>query len=189
MLFAQDIASAIPVLRKGGLILFPTDTVWAIGCDATNAAAVERLYRLKQHRTPENLVVLVAGEEDVYKYTRQQKLRFFDYIKGVHKPTTIVYEEPTGLAENIIDDDGTIAIRVVKDAFVTRLIQYFEKPVLTATANQHNHPYPHNFSQIEPAVKKGVQYIVQYRQDETIAGEPSSIIRWHADGSITILRP
>ncbi len=177
MLFMPDINAAIPVLRKGGLILFPTDTVWAIGCDATNVTAVEKLYRLKKHRTPENLVVLVAAEEDVPKYTNQQTLRFFDYIKGVHKPTTIVYDHPTGLAKNIIDEDGTIAIRVVKDAFVAQLIKCLEKPVLSATANQYNHPCPYNFSQIENRVKKGVSYIVQYRQDETVAREPSSIMR------------
>jgi L-threonylcarbamoyladenylate synthase len=187
--FTPDINQSIPILEKGGLILFPTDTVWAIGCDATNKEAVERLYALKQKRSPENLVVFLDNEQDIPKYTSQKNIRFFDYIKGIHKPTTVVYEEPQGVAENVPDEDGTVAIRVVKDSFVVSLIKHLGKPVLSATANMVDHSFPYTFNEIEEDVKKGVDYIVQYRQEETIHHEPSSIIKWNTDGSISILRP
>ncbi|MBX9784948.1 MAG: Sua5/YciO/YrdC/YwlC family protein [Chitinophagaceae bacterium] len=189
MLFEQDIKNALPILENGDLILFPSDTVWAIGCDATNKDAVEKLYLLKQQRVPENLVVLIHHEQDLLKYTRQQNIRTFDYIKGVHHPTTVVYDDPAGLAENIIDLDGTVAIRVVKDDFVSSLIIQFGKPLLSATANQEDHYYPCMFSEIENEVLNGVDYVVKYRREETIHHEPSSIIKWNTDGSISILRP
>lgn len=189
MHFTPDITNCIPVLESGGLILFPSDTVWAIGCDATNNDAVEKLYLLKQQRVPENLVVLIHDEQDIPKYTRQQNIRSFDFIKGVHQPTTVVYDDPTGLAENIIDLDGTVAIRVVKDDFVRSLIIQFGKPLLSATANQEDHQYPSMFSEIEPEIINGVDYVVKYRQEETIHLHPSSIIKWNTDGSISILRP
>lgn len=189
MPFTPDIIESIPVLKNGGLILFPTDTVWAIGCDATNHEAVERLYNLKNKRSPENLVVLIDDEQDLPKYTFQKNLRSFDYIKGVHKPTTVVYEHPKGIATNVPDDDGTIAIRVVKDSFVVSLIKRLGKPVLSATANMYDHTFPYTFNEIEDDVKNGVDYIVKYRQEETIHTEPSSIIKWNTDGTITILRP
>lgn len=189
MPYTPDIRESIPVLLKGGLILFPTDTVWAIGCDATNKDAVERLYQLKHKRSPENLVVLIDNEKDLPKYTLQENLRSFDYIKGVHKPTTVVYENPQGVADNVPDEDGTVAIRVVKDAFVMSLIKQLGKPVLSATANAVEHKFPYTYNEIDEEVKCGVDYIVKYRQEETIHHEPSSIIKWNSDGSITILRP
>lgn len=189
MPYKHDIESALPVLKNGGLILLPTDTVWAIGCDATNKKAVERLYQLKNKRSPENLVVLLANEQDISKYTSQQNLRVFDYIKGVHKPTTVVYEQPRGLPENIPDDDGTIAIRVIKDLFLTALIREMGKPLLSATANISGDLTPSLYSEINHSVVTGVDYVVKYRQEETIYHEPSSIIRWNNNGTITILRP
>jgi L-threonylcarbamoyladenylate synthase len=186
--YTRDIESALPVLKNGGLILLPTDTVWAIGCDATNKKAVEKLYLLKNKRTPENLVVLLANEQDIPKYTSQKNVRVFDYIKGVHKPTTVVYEQPRGLPESITDDDGTIAIRVIKDFFLAALIREMGKPLLSATANISGDRMPSLYSEINNNVISGVDYVVKYRQEETIHHEPSSIIRWNKDGSITILR-
>lgn len=189
MPFSPDINYSIPVLRNGGLILFPTDTVWAIGCDATNEQAVERLYNLKHKRSPENLVVLIDKEQDLSKYTSQEPLRAFDYIKGVHKPITVVYDNPRGLPDNVKDEDGTVAIRVVKDSFVVSLIQHLGRPVLSATANIEDHSFPYVYNEIEEEVKNGVDYIVHYRREETIHHEPSSIIKWNTDGTVSILRP
>ena len=188
MPYTRDIELALPVLKNGGLILLPTDTVWAIGCDATNKKAVEKLYYLKNKRSPENLVILLANEKDISKYTAQKNLRIFDYIKGVHKPTTVVYEQPRGLPENIHDDDGTIAIRVIKDLFLSALIREMGQPLLSATANISGDRTPSLYSEISNTVVKGVDYVVKYRQEETIYHEPSSIIRWNNDGTLTILR-
>jgi L-threonylcarbamoyladenylate synthase len=189
LLFSKDINHSIPILKNGGLILFPSDTIWAIGCDATNKDAVDRLYELKHKRSPENLVMLLDNEADIPNYTAQKNIRLFDYIKGVHKPTTIVFEQPKGVPENVPDEDGTIAIRVVKDQFVVSLIQGLGRPLLSATANVEDHAFPFIFNEIEDEVRNGVDYIVEYRQEETIHNEPSSIIKWNADGTISILRP
>src|SRR6187431_1107281 len=113
--FANDIEECLQVLSTGGLILYPTDTIWGIGCDATNADAVQKIYDLKKREASKNMIILLAEEKDILTYTTQPDLQIFDYIKGISKPTTVIYEGATGLADNLISDDGTIAIRIVKD--------------------------------------------------------------------------
>src|SRR5688572_24186623 len=115
--FEKDVEHCLAILRQGGIILYPTDTVWGIGCDATNAAAVEKIYALKQRPGTKSMIVLLSEERELLRYVAHPDLQVFDYLDSVEKPTTVIYEGAIGLAENVIGEDGTIAIRIIKDAF------------------------------------------------------------------------
>src|SRR6187455_3140158 len=121
-LLYNEIKNAVETLQNGGLILYPTDTIWGIGCDATNSTAVEKIYRLKKRANSKTMIILVANDKDLLTYVRQPDIRVFDYMKGISKPTTVIYERAMGLAKNLISDDGSIAIRIVKDEFCKKMI-------------------------------------------------------------------
>lgn len=186
--FQQDIDPSLAALQAGGLILYPTDTIWGIGCDATNPAAVSKVYALKQRTETKSLIVLMADERDILKYTSQPDLRIFDYLHTVTRPTTVIYEGAVGLAGNLIGADGTVAIRLVQDPFCRHLIKRLRKPLVSTSANISGEPSPGFFTAIDPRVKEGVDYIVQHRQKDTTPKEPSAIVRWNRDGTITVIR-
>jgi L-threonylcarbamoyladenylate synthase len=188
-IFEYDIEPCLQVLKSGGLILYPTDTVWGIGCDATNAVAVERIYQLKKRENHKAMVVLVAEEKDILSYVTQTDLQVFDYIKGVHQPTTIIYEQAVGLADNLLAENGSIGIRICRDPFCRQLIKRFRKPLVGTSANISGYPAPGCFQDIDALIIRGVDYVVHYRRDDPNPGRPSSIIKWENDGSYTILRP
>jgi L-threonylcarbamoyladenylate synthase len=187
--FQQDIDASLTVLQKGGLILYPTDTIWGIGCDATDAAAVSKVFALKQRAETKSLIVLMADEKDILKYTSQPDLRIFDYLHTVTKPTTVIYEGAVGLAGNLIGADGTVAIRLVDDPFCRHLIKRLRKPLVSTSANISGEPAPSNFMAIDLRVKEGVDYIVHHRQDDSTPREPSAIVRWNNDGTVSVIRP
>ena len=188
MKFENDIEQSLKVLKGGGIILYPTDTVWGIGCDATNEEAIEKIYQLKQRPENKSLIVLVAEERDVLKYVAAPDLAVFDYLKNSVKPTTVLYNGAIGLAENLPGDDGSIAIRICNDVFCKHLLKRFRKPIVSTSANISGQPTPKIFKEISDEIKLGVDYVVQYRQqDETIA-EPSAVIKWNQDGSFDVLR-
>lgn len=186
--FVDDVERAVEALREGGIILYPTDTIWGIGCDATNAAAVERIITLKQRPGHKSFVVLVASEKDILQYTAAPDLAVFDYLQTVNKPTTVIYDYALGIAENVCADDGSVAIRICKDVFCRHMIRRFRKPVVSTSANISGESSPGNFSQVSDTIKKGVDYIVQYRQEDTAISAASSVIRWRS-GSPEIIRP
>ncbi|HMI77938.1 MAG TPA: L-threonylcarbamoyladenylate synthase [Ferruginibacter sp.] len=188
MSFEADIEQSLKTLREGGLILYPTDTVWGIGCDATNAGAVESLYALKKRSDKKAMIVLLAEEKDILRYVTQPDPKIFDYIKGIQKPTTFIYEGGTGMAENMILEDGSIAIRVTDDPFCKQLIKRFGKPIVSTSANISGYPPPTIFTDIDVVIKNGVDYIVQHRQDDMTAAVPSAVVKWNADGSLSIIR-
>ncbi|MGG9963350.1 L-threonylcarbamoyladenylate synthase [Ferruginibacter sp. SUN106] len=188
MLFSNDIRECITVLENGGLILYPTDTIWGIGCDATNEKAVAKIYELKQRADEKSMVVLVADEKTITEYITQPDVKIFDYIKGIYKPTTVIYEGATGLAKNVIAKDGSAAIRIVKDDFCKQLIRTFNKPIVSTSANISGYPPPTVFADIDIAIQSGVDYMVQYRQDDVTPATPSAIVKWKADGSLQIIR-
>ncbi|MEN9686791.1 MAG: hypothetical protein RLZZ28_2577 [Bacteroidota bacterium] len=187
--FNSDIEACLEKLDQGELILYPTDTVWGIGCDATNPAAVEKIYRLKQRSDTKAMIVLVAEERDILTYVTQAELQIFDYIKGVNRPTTVIYEGAVDLAENLLAADGSVAIRICDDLFCKHLIKRFRKPIVSTSANLSGYPAPASFKDIEPIIKDGVAYVVNYRQEDTEYHKPSSIIKWEKNGSLTIIRP
>jgi len=186
--FLNDIDQCLPILESGGLILYPTDTIWGIGCDATNPKAVERIYALKKRPPNNSLIILLADEKDILTYVTQPDLQIFDYIKGISKPVTVIYEGATGLAENLVNVDGTIGIRLVNDPFCRHLIKRFRKPIVSTSANISGYPPPSIFADIDIAIKNGVDYIVQHRQDDLYRAVPSAIIRWNKNGLPTIIR-
>lgn len=188
MQFDTDIEESLRVLRSGGIILYPTDTVWGIGCDATRADAVEKVYSLKKRSLEKSLIVLLADENEISKYVTQPGPKIFDYIKGVNKPRTIIYEGGINLAKNMIQGDGTIGIRITTDPFCKKLISLFGKPLVSTSANISGYPAPALFEDIDLEIKNGVDYIVQHRQDDQHAASPSAIVKLNGDGTLTIIR-
>jgi len=189
MNFEHDIDRSLATLQSGGLILYPTDTIWGIGCDATNPAAVARVYALKQREAAKSLIVLMADKRDIVKYTSQPDLRIFDFLATVKKPTTVIYEGALGFAPNLVNSDGTIAIRLVQDDFCRHLIKRFRKPIVSTSANISGEAAPAFFTEIDPRIKDGVDYIVEHRRDDKTPREPSAIVKWNADGDPTVIRP
>jgi L-threonylcarbamoyladenylate synthase len=187
--FNTDIEACLRVLESGGLILYPTDTIWGIGCDATNEEAVEKIFALKKRIETKALIVLIADERSLLQYVASPHIEVFDYIQGVSKPTTIIYENAIGLAGNLLAEDGSVGIRICADEFCKHLIKRFRKPIVSTSANVSGFPPPKVFSDIDIAVKEGVDYMVHYRQDDTIPVEPSAVVKCNKDGSFTILRP
>jgi L-threonylcarbamoyladenylate synthase len=186
--FEKDILHCLEVLKNGGLILYPTDTIWGIGCDATNEAAVNKVYRLKRRSDEKAMIVLVADEKELLRFVTQPDLRVFDYLKNVPKPTTVIYDGAVGLANNLIGEDGSIAIRICRDEFCNQLIERFCRPIVSTSANISGEPFPKNFSSISDLIKKKVDYIVSYGQDDSGTAEPSALVRWEK-GQIIIIRP
>ncbi len=186
--FEKDIVHSLSVLRSGGVILYPTDTIWGIGCDATDPEAVEKIYALKERPSAKSFIILMADQRDVLRYTSQPDLRIFDYLRSVGKPTTVIYEGAVGLADNLLNADGTIAIRLVNDPFCRHLIKRFRKPIVSTSANISGQPSPADFRQIGQQIKEGVDYVVQYRQDDLSPREPSAIVKWNRDGTLTVIR-
>ncbi|MBS1747752.1 MAG: threonylcarbamoyl-AMP synthase [Bacteroidetes bacterium] len=184
----EDAEKAIEVLQKGGTILYPTDTIWGIGCDATDANAVEKIYTLKQRPSTKSFVVLVASERDILQYTASTDLAVFDYLQSVQKPTTVIYENALGLAENVCSDDGSVAIRICRDEFCNYLLKRFRKPIVSTSANISGRPSPKNFSDIDAIIKNSVDYVVQHQQNDYSEAAASSIIRW-VNGKVEIIRP
>ena len=187
--YDQDIQACVNTLEAGGLILYPTDTVWGIGCDATNAEAVRKIFQLKNRVDTKAMIVLVQDERVILRYVEEADLRIFDYIKGIHKPTTVIYQKSKNLAPNLIAQDGSVAIRICKDPFCMDLIKAFGKPIVSTSANKATYPTPLCFNDISLDIIEGVQYVVKTRQDETDLKQPSSVIKWDTNGNLIIIRP
>lgn len=188
MMIKNDIAACLNVLQKGGLILYPTDTVWGIGCDATNPEAVAKIYKLKNRNEQKSMIILLSEEADILKYTGQEKLTIFDYIKGITKPVTVIYQKARNLAPNLVNEDGSIGIRIVKDDFCRQLINAFGKPIVSTSSNVSGYPPPAFFADIDVRMKEGVDYVVQHRQDDDTPGTPSTVVRLNPDNSYEIIR-
>jgi L-threonylcarbamoyladenylate synthase len=183
----KDIENCLQALKTGGLILYPTDTIWGIGCDATNAEAVEKIYTLKKRSDEKAMIVLVADEKDVLNHVAAPDLQVFDHLEKTKKPTTVIYEGAIGLAENLTGKDGSIAIRICREQFCRQLIKRFRKPIVSTSANISGKVVAKTFTEITDEIKQGVDFIVSYRQDDNKIAEPSSLIKWK-NGVVEILR-
>lgn len=185
--FQNDIEQCLQVLKKGGLILYPTDTVWGIGCDATNDSAVQKVYALKKRPDEKAMIVLVAGERDILQYVAAPDPHVFDYVETIPRPVTVIYDGAIGLAGNLVGKDGSIAIRICKDPFCRQLLQRFKKPIVSTSANLSGMPVAATFREIDPEIAAGVDYVVHHRRGQTEKSVPSMVIRW-ADGVPVVLR-
>ena len=175
-------------MREGGVILYPTDTVWGIGCDATNEDAVRRVYEIKQRQDSKAMLVLVDSSVKVDFYVRDVPEVAWDLIDLADKPLTIIYSGACNLAANLLAEDGSVGIRVTNEEFSKRLCQQFRKAIVSTSANISGQPSPKNFSEISEEVKSAVDYIVGYRQEEMSNPKPSSIIKLGKGGVIKIIR-
>jgi len=184
----NDIVNALLVLEQGGIILYPTDTIWGIGCDSTNTKAVENVYRIKRRTEAKSLIILLDTFEKLSDYVEKVPDITSDLLASITNPVTIIYSNARRLAPNVIASDGTIAIRIVKDDFCNELIRRFGKPIVSTSANLSGFEPPAIFSQIDEEIKKSVDYIVSYKQDTFTRSKPSTIIRLRDDGMYTIIR-
>jgi len=175
-------------MREGGVILYPTDTIWGIGCDATNEDAVRRVYEIKQRQDSKAMLVLVDSSVKVDFYVRDVPEVAWDLIDLADKPLTIIYSGARNLAANLLAEDGSVGIRVTNEDFSMRLCQQFRKAIVSTSANISGQPSPKNFSEISEEVKSAVDYIVGYRQEEISNPKPSSIIKLDKGGVIKIIR-
>ena len=182
-----EIENCIAVLKKGGLILYPTDTVWGIGCDATNPEAVDKVFKLKQRSDEKSLICLVHDFRMLNEYVENVPEVAYDILKFAKKPTTIIYDDPIRVAENIIAADNSLAIRVTKDEFCKKIIQRFRKPLVSTSANISGEKTPQSYSEIDPLILEGVDYVVNLHHEKK-SGKPSSIIKLKNDGSVKVIR-
>jgi len=185
--FSNDLDNCLAVLAAGGVILYPTDTIWGLGCDATNTEAVQKLIRLKGKPLHKGLIVLLASERDVLQYVASPDLEVFDYLATTKKPTTVIFENGLNIADDVLNEDGSIAIRLVSEDFCRHLLKRFKKPVVSTSANLHGQASPQNFAELSPTIKSGVDYIVKYKQYEEMSGAPSAIIKWK-NGTPLVIR-
>lgn len=185
----EDIFKAVEVLKKGGIILYPTDTIWGIGCDATNASAVSKIFKLKQREETKSMLILVENSNRISRCVKEVPEIAWQLIETNDRPMTIIYPEALNyLAENLIGKDKSIGIRVVQDEFCQRLIGKLNKPIVSTSANVSGLPSPGIFDEISNEIIAGVDYVVNWRQNDTIRSEPSSIIKIWIDGKIEIIR-
>lgn len=184
----DDIKKACEVMKNGGVILYPTDTIWGIGCDATNEEAVKRVYEIKKRDDRKALLVLMNNPAMLQQYMREVPPLAWDLIELSDKPLTIIYSEVRNLAPNLIAADGTAGIRITNEAFSAELCRQFRRPIVSTSANISGEPTAQNFSQISEEIKGAVDYVVAYRQWETEKAVASSIIKLGANGSIQIIR-
>ncbi len=183
-----DIKKALEILKSGGVILYPTDTIWGIGCDATNQEAVDRIYKIKRREDSKSMLVLMENPALLERYVDDVPEIAWDMIEITTTPLTIIYSNAKNLPENLIASDGTIGIRFTKEEFTSELIRRFRRPIVSTSANISGDKSPAFFDQISEDIKKKVDYIVSYRQDDLTASAPSSIIKLGAGGRIDIVR-
>lgn len=186
---AEDLKKALETLQKGGVILYPTDTVWGLGCDATNEEAVKRIYELKRRSDAKSMLVLVDSASRIESYVREVPDMAWDLIEVTDKPLTIIYPEAKNLAKNLLAEDGSIGIRVSGEQFSKMLCARFKRPIVSTSANISGDPSPAFYAEISDEIKQLVDYIVQYRQDDWTPAKPSSIIKLDIGNVIKIIRP
>ena len=184
----EEIQKALDVLKVGGVILYPTDTVWGLGCDATNENAVKKIFEIKQRSESKSLIVLAADEHQLTRYVKDVPSIAWELMEVSERPMTIVYSNVSGLADNVIAEDKSAAIRIPKDEFCINLIRQFRKPIVSTSANISGKPAPGNFHEISKEIKSKVDYIVNHRQDGMLRGAPSSIIKLSEKGEVRVLR-
>ncbi len=184
----EEISKSVELLNKGKIILYPTDTIWGIGCDATNSKAIQKIYKLKGRSENKGMIVLLDSSDKLEKYIKKVPPIAYDLISNSRSPLTIVYSGAKNLAKNIIAKDGTIAIRIVHGRYSGETIRRFGKPIVSTSANFSDQPTAHAFDQIDDRILKGVDHIVSVFRDRVRSVKSSTIIKLENDGTFLILR-
>ncbi len=188
MVMNEEVKKAAEVLSDGGIILYPTDTVWGIGCDATNPRAVSKVYKTKVRMPYKSLIILVSNTEMLKQYVVNVPDVAVDLINSISEPLTIVYNRGRNVAKEVTAPDGTIAVRIPKNQFCQELLKTFKKPLTSTSANVSGHETPLSYSKISDDIKNSVDYIVNTQRDIIIRPRPSTVIRIHDNGDIEIVR-
>ena len=184
----RQIDATVDVLREGGLILYPTDTVWGIGCDATNAAAVDRIYKLKQSQNKHSMLVLCENADMVVRYVDKAPGIAYEVMEMATSPLTLILPGATGVAENLIPEGGTLGVRVPDHEFCRQLLRAFRRPIVSTSANLSGFPAPKRLADIAPEIILGVDLVVSPRFQGHPTGKPSSIMQFGEGGEVTIIR-
>ncbi len=184
----KEVKKAIEVLKKGGIIIYPTDTVWGIGCDATNDKAVQKIFKLKKRLDHKSMIVLICKADNIETIVESVPTIAYDLMESWDKPLTIVYDNAKNLAKNLISSDKTIGVRVSKNTFNKTLIKELGHPIVSTSANYSGHATPVFFTEIDPLLLEAVDYVVDYQQENLTNVKPSTVIRIYEDGSFDVLR-
>ena len=186
--FDEDLREAVETLRRGGVILYPTDTVWGLGCDATCSEAVRRIYEIKRRADSKALITLVGDVVDLYRYVSDVPDIALSLVELSAKPLTIVYDKGVNLAPELLSVDGSVGIRVSRERFSSQLCRKLRRPVVSTSANRSGEATPAIFDEISPEIRAAVDYVVSYRQDDRRQAVPSSVIKLGSDSTVKIIR-
>jgi len=184
----SEVNKAGAILKSGGTILYPTDTIWGIGCDATRQGSVQNIYHIKQRADSKSMLVLVSGIAMLEEYIERIPVQALEIIEKAEKPSTIIYPGARKLASNLLAPDGSIGIRITSDPFCKKLIEFSGLPIVSTSANISGEKAPSSFHKIPPSLLQKVDYVVNWRQDDRTASSPSAIIKLEKDGTITTIR-
>jgi len=182
-----EIHNCLETLKRGGLILYPTDTVWGIGCDVTHPEAIERIYKLKQRADTKALICLVSDFKMLNQFVEEIPEVAYDILKYAVQPTTIIFDDPIRVAENLIAEDNTLAFRVTEDEFCKKLLRKFRRPIVSTSANISGQKTPGSFKEISKEILEGVDYVVNLHRTKK-SEKPSAIIKLGKDGAVKIIR-
>jgi L-threonylcarbamoyladenylate synthase len=185
--FESDIKNCVNTLQQGGVILYPTDTVWGLGCNALDAAAVEKVFALKQRPKEKSMIVLLADARDILQFVAAPPPDIIAIVESFTEPTTVIYDGAIGFPDNVVNADGSIAIRVTTDPFCKALIKRFRNPIVSTSANISGAPPPAIFSLIDQHIIDGADYAVSYRQEDATRRAPSRLVRVSDEGEVTVV--
>lgn len=183
-----DLKEAVKVMKEGGIILYPTDTVWGIGCDATNAEAVAKIYNLKQRSDSKSMLALVSSEGMLQRTVKEVPEIAWQLIDAAVNPMTIIYDDAKGVADNLKAEDGSLGVRITSEKFSRTLCERMRGPIVSTSANISDKPTPMTFSEISNAIKNGVDYVCRYRQNEKANAKPSNIIKITRGNIVKVIR-
>ncbi|PRY12692.1 L-threonylcarbamoyladenylate synthase [Pontibacter ummariensis] len=186
--FLKEVQAAEEELLVGNVILYPTDTVWGIGCDAENTAAVRKIFKIKEREESKAMILLVADQQMLLHYVRKLPADFEQLAKQQERPTTYVFSEPQNLPKELLAEDGTVAIRIAQDEFCHRLIRQIGRPIVSTSANVSGEPSPKTFADVSNIIKERVDFVVRWRQGDPMDSKPSRIVKINPDGSQQVLR-
>lgn len=186
--FEEDLRNSLKILKEGGVILYPTDTVWGLGCDPTNSAAVEKIFTIKSRSDSKSLIILVDGDQMLERYVRDIPEIVFELINVSDTPLTIIYPNGKNLATGVCSADGSVGLRICREIFCQELIKRFRKPIISTSANISGNPSPSNFGEIKSDIINSVDYVVKFRQEDRQKHSASPVIRVEQNGVIKVIR-